>query len=51
MGGGRGGGQGKQEVPRTPTLLSCEGAFSDVVDSLVHENLFRGKPPDSKLLR
>ena len=32
------------------SLLSCKGAFSGVVDSLVKEKLSGGKPPDPHLI-
>ena len=31
------------------SLLSSEGAFSGIVDSLVQENFFSGKPPDPQI--
>ena len=50
-----------QEVPFIPDsfsssscpsliLLYCEGTFSNVVDSLVQEILFRGIPPDPQIV-
>ena len=33
-----------------PSLLSCEGAFSSIVDSFVQETFSGGKPPDPQLV-
>ena len=32
-----------------PSLLSSEGAFSGISDSLVNENFSGGKPPDPQI--
>ena len=32
-----------------PSLISCEGAFSGVVDSLMSTNFSGGKPPDPQV--
>ena len=47
--GGAGGARITLHTKLFPSLLSCKGPASGVVDSLVQENFSGGKPPDPQL--